>query len=117
MSGRVFAESDAVALLPILEYPDPRLNKVAQPVTQFDAALRSLAADMAQTMYAAPGVGLAATQVDRHIRMIVIDVSETKDQLITFINPQIVWAADEKALCEEGCLSVPGIYDEARFFL
>lgn len=114
MFRRAVFESHAVALLPILEYPDPRLNKVAQPVTQFDAALRSLAADMAQTMYAAPGVGLAATQVDRHIRMIVIDVSETKDQLITFVNPQIVWAADEKALCEEGCLSVPGIYDEVE---
>jgi peptide deformylase len=103
-----------VALLPILEYPDPRLRKVAQPVTQFDARLRKLVADMAQTMYAAPGIGLAATQVDVHERVIVIDVSENKDQLRVFINPEILWASEETALCEEGCLSVPGIYDEVR---
>ncbi len=103
-----------MALLPILEYPDPRLSKVAAPVTVFDAALRQLAADMAETMYAAPGVGLAATQVDQHIRLITIDVSETKDQLITFVNPEIVWASPEKAICEEGCLSVPGIYDDVE---
>jgi peptide deformylase len=100
-----------MAQLSILEYPDPRLSKVAQPVTAFDAKLRQLAADMAETMYAAPGVGLAATQVDQHIRLITIDVSEAKDQLITFVNPEIVWASPEKAICEEGCLSVPGIYD------
>jgi peptide deformylase len=110
-----FSSKDAaVALLPILEFPDPRLNKRAQAVTAFDADLRRLAADMAETMYAAPGVGLAATQVDRHVRLIVIDVSDTKDQLITFVNPQIVWASDEKALCEEGCLSVPGVFDEVE---
>lgn len=103
-----------MAQLPILEYPDPRLSKVAQPVTVFDARLRQLAADMAETMYAAPGVGLAATQVDQHIRLIVIDVSEGKDQLITFVNPEIVWASPEMAVCEEGCLSVPGIYDEVE---
>ena len=103
-----------MALLPILEYPDPRLRKVAQPVTAFDARLRQLVADMAQTMYAAPGIGLAATQVDVHERIIVIDVSENKDQLRVFINPEILWAAEETALCEEGCLSVPGIYDEVR---
>jgi peptide deformylase len=103
-----------VALLPILEYPDQRLRKVAQPVTVFDARLRRLVADMGQTMYAAPGIGLAATQVDVHERIIVIDISENKDHLRVFINPEIVWASDETALCEEGCLSVPGIYDEVR---
>jgi peptide deformylase len=103
-----------VAVLPILEYPDPRLRKVARPVTVFDARLRQLVADMAETMYAAPGIGLAATQVDVHERVIVIDVSETKDQLRVFVNPEIVWASEETALCEEGCLSVPGIYDEVR---
>jgi peptide deformylase len=87
---------------------------VAQPVTAFDARLRQLVADMAQTMYAAPGIGLAATQVDVHERIIVMDVSENKDQLRVFINPEILWAAEETALCEEGCLSVPGIYDEVR---
>ncbi|MCA3216973.1 MAG: peptide deformylase [Burkholderiales bacterium] len=103
-----------MAKLAILEYPDPRLTKVAQPVTVFDAKLRQLAADMAETMYAAPGVGLAATQVDQHIRLIVIDVSEGKDDLVTFVNPEIVWASPEMAVCEEGCLSVPGIYDEVE---
>jgi peptide deformylase len=103
-----------VALLPIIEYPDPRLKKVAQPVTRFDERLRKLAADMAETMYAAPGVGLAATQVDVHERLIVVDVSETKDQLRVLVNPEIVWASEETVVCEEGCLSVPGIYDEVR---
>jgi peptide deformylase len=100
-----------VALLPILEYPDPRLRTVARPVTAFDERLRRLVADMAETMYEAPGVGLAATQVDVHERLIVIDVSESKDELQVFINPEIVWASDEQVECEEGCLSVPGIYD------
>jgi len=103
-----------LAKLIILEYPDPRLRTVAKPVTTFDARLVQLVADMAETMYAAPGVGLAATQVDQHIQLIVIDVSETKDQLRVFINPQIAWAAEETVVCEEGCLSVPGIYDEVR---
>jgi len=103
-----------VALLPILEYPDVRLRKVAQRVTVFDARLRQLVADMGQTMYAAPGIGLAATQVDVHECIIVIDVSENKDQLRVFINPEILWASEETSLCEEGCLSVPGIYDEVR---
>jgi len=100
-----------VALLPILEYPDPRLRTVARPVTAFDERLRRLVADMAETMYDAPGVGLAATQVDVHERLIVIDVSENKDALQIFINPEIVWASDELVECEEGCLSVPGVYD------
>jgi peptide deformylase len=103
-----------LAKLTILEYPDPRLRTEASPVTAFDGALRQLVADMAETMYAAPGIGLAATQVDRHVQLIVVDVSETKDQLRVFINPEVVWASEETALCEEGCLSVPGIYDEVR---
>ena len=103
-----------MALLPILEYPDLRLRKVAQPVTVFDGRLRQLVADMGATMYAAPGIGLAATQVDVHERIIVIDTSENKDDLRVFINPEIVWASDETTLCEEGCLSVPGVYDEVR---
>jgi len=101
-----------LAKLSILEYPDPRLRTVAEPVTTFDGALRQLVADMAETMYAAPGIGLAATQVDRHIRLIVIDISESKDQLHVFANPKIAWASSETAICEEGCLSVPGVYDE-----
>ena len=103
-----------MAKLAILEYPDPRLRAVARPVTEFDANLRRLISDMAETMYAAPGIGLAATQVDQHIRLLVVDVSETKDQLRVFVNPVILWASDETALCEEGCLSVPGVYDEVR---
>lgn len=100
-----------VALLPILEYPDPRLRTVARPVTAFDDRLRRLVADMAETMYDAPGVGLAATQVDVHERLIVIDVSESKDQLLVLANPEILWASEETVECEEGCLSVPGVYD------
>ena len=99
-----------MALLPILIHPDPRLQKRAAPVAQVDAAIRQLVADMAQTMYDAPGVGLAATQVDVHLQVIVIDVSEDKSQLQAFINPQIL---EREGECEgeEGCLSVPGIYD------
>ena len=100
-----------VAFLEILEYPDPRLRTVARPVARFDDRLRQLINDLAQTMYAAPGVGLAATQVDVHERLLVLDISETKDQLLVLINPEIVWASDEQVECEEGCLSVPGIYD------
>jgi peptide deformylase len=103
-----------MALLPIIEYPDPRLYKAARPVTAFDARLRELVSNMAETMYAAPGIGLAATQVDVHQCVVVLDISETKDQLKVFVNPEIVWASEETALCEEGCLSVPGIYDEVR---
>jgi peptide deformylase len=103
-----------MARLPIIEYPDPRLKTVAATVTSFDDRLRKLVADLAETMYAAPGVGLAATQVDVHQRIIVIDVSEAKDRLQVFINPEIVARSDERRLCEEGCLSVPGIYDEVE---
>jgi peptide deformylase len=100
-----------MALLNILRYPDPRLHKVAAPVTQFDARLEQLAKDMAETMYDAPGVGLAATQVDVHERLVVIDVSEDKSGLTVFCNPELIWASEEKLVYEEGCLSVPGIYD------
>ena len=103
-------KSGFMALLPILRYPDPRLHKKAAPVTQVDARVRQLAADMAETMYAAPGIGLAAPQVDQHVRLIVIDTSEDKSQLQTFINPELLEISGE---CEgeEGCLSVPGIYE------
>lgn len=100
-----------MTLLDIIEYPDPRLKTVARLVTRFDDPLRRLADNMAHTMYAAPGVGLAATQVDVHERLLVVDVSETKDQLHVLVNPEIVWASEEQVECEEGCLSVPGIYD------
>ncbi len=103
-----------MSLLPILRYPDPRLHKVAKPVTVFDARLKKLVADMAQTMYDAPGIGLAATQVDVHEQVIVIDTTETRTDLRVFINPEIVWASPEKKLCQEGCLSVPGVYDEVE---
>jgi len=100
-----------MSLLPILRYPDSRLHKVAKPVTQFDARIKKLVEDMAETMYDAPGIGLAATQVDVHEQVIVIDISENRSELRTFINPEILWASEEKQLYDEGCLSVPGIYD------
>lgn len=100
-----------MSLLPILRYPDPRLHKVAKPVTVFDSRLKKLVADMADTMYDAPGVGLAASQVDVHEQLVVIDTSETHDDLRVFINPEITWASPEKQVYDEGCLSVPGIYD------
>ena len=97
--------------LTILRYPDPRLHTVAKPVAQVDARLRQLADDMFETMYEAQGIGLAATQVDVHERFIVVDVSENRDQPIVLINPDIVWASEETRVGDEGCLSVPGIYD------
>lgn len=105
---------NAMASLNILHYPDKRLHKVAQPVDKVDDRIRKLVADMAETMYAAPGIGLAATQVDVHERVIVIDISEEKNDLRAFINPEIVWSSDAKQVYEEGCLSVPGIYDEVE---
>ena len=99
-----------MALLNILRYPDARLHKLAAPVTVFDQSLKRLVADMAETMYAAPGIGLAATQVDVHKQLIVIDVSERRDSLVVLINPEIVDASGVSDI-EEGCLSVPGIYD------
>jgi peptide deformylase len=101
-----------MALLPILRFPDPRLFKTAQPVQAVDERIRQLARDMAQTMYAAPGVGLAATQVDVHERVVVMDVSEDHNELRVLINPEIIWRSDELQTHEEGCLSVPGVYDE-----
>jgi peptide deformylase len=103
-----------MALLPILKYPDKRLHKVAKPVQQVDDRIRDLVRDMAETMYAAPGIGLAATQVDVHERVVVIDVSEEGDDLHVLINPEILWKSDETQVYEEGCLSVPGIYDEVK---
>jgi peptide deformylase len=103
-----------MAVLPILRYPDPRLHTVAKPVTVFDQRIRELVRDMAETMYAAPGVGLAATQVDVHLRVIVVDVSDAKDQLQVFVNPEIVGASGDRKVYEEGCLSVPGIYEEVE---
>lgn len=103
-----------MALLPILHYPDPRLHKVAKPVTEVDDRVRQLVHDMAETMYAAPGIGLAATQVNVHERVVVIDVSETSDQLLALINPEIVWRSTDRIVYEEGCLSVPGIYDKVE---
>ena len=100
-----------MSLLTILRYPDVRLHKRAKAVTVFDERLAILIADMAETMYEAPGVGLAATQVDVHEQLIVIDVSDSRDQLLTLINPEIVWASQERQLYDEGCLSVPGIFD------
>jgi peptide deformylase len=96
--------------LAILEYPDPRLRKVAAPVAAVTPDIQKLVRDMAETMYAAPGIGLAATQVDVHKRVIVIDISENRDRLHVFINPEIVWSEGE-AECEEGCLSVPGYFE------
>lgn len=102
-----------MALLPILRYPDPRLHKIAAPVSRVDAKITKLINDMAETMYAAPGIGLAATQVDVHLQIIVIDVSETHDQLQVFINPRLI-RSDGDTEYEEGCLSVPGIYEKVR---
>lgn len=100
-----------MAILPILCYPDPRLHKVAQPVQAVDARIQSLVSDMLATMYDAQGIGLAATQVDVHERVVVIDTSEERNQALVLINPEIVWASAEKVVGDEGCLSVPGIYD------
>ena len=100
-----------MALLPILCFPDPKLHTVAKPVQQVDARIKAPIADMLETMYEAKGIGLAATQVDVHERLIVIDVSEERDEALVLINPQTVWTSPEMHLNEEGCLSVPGVYD------
>lgn len=102
-----------MSILRILQYPDPRLHTVAKPVTVVDDEVRKLVADMAETMYAAPGVGLAATQVDVHRQVIVIDISETRDKLLTLINPEILARSGVSDL-EEGCLSVPGIFEKVK---
>jgi peptide deformylase len=102
-----------MALLPILHYPDPRLHKIASPVAAVDDRIRKLVRDMGETMYAAPGIGLAASQVDVHERVIVIDISDARDDLQAFINPEILESRGG-AETEEGCLSVPGVYDKVR---
>jgi peptide deformylase len=102
-----------MALLPILRFPDVRLKKVAVPVVKIDDTIKKLVADMAETMYEAPGIGLAATQVDVHKQIVVIDTSEEKNDLRVFINPRIE-QVDGSQLGEEGCLSVPGIYDKVE---
>src|SRR6185436_18143060 len=103
-----------MAKLHILRYPDPRLHTVAKPVAAVDARIRQLVDDMLETMYAADGVGLAATQVDVHERVIVIDTSEQRDQPLVLINPELVWHSQERVFNEEGCLSVPAIYDKVE---
>ena len=100
-----------MAVLPILCYPDARLHTVAKPVAAVDARIRALVADMLETMYDANGIGLAATQVDVHERLVVIDISEERNAPLVLINPEIVWASPEKQISDEGCLSVPGVYD------
>jgi peptide deformylase len=105
-----------MALLPILCFPDPKLHKVARPVDAVDARIKTLIADMLETMYDAKGIGLAATQVDAHERLIVIDISEEHDEPLVLINPEVVWTSAETHLNEEGCLSVPGVYDGVTRF-
>jgi peptide deformylase len=103
-----------MAIRTILRYPDPRLQQVAAPVERVDDSIRELVGDMAQTMYEAPGIGLAATQVDVHLRIIVIDLSEKRDALQVFINPEILNTGGEVTVHEEGCLSVPGIFENVE---
>jgi len=105
-----------MSLLPILQYPDPRLHTVAQPVRAFDELLRQLAADMLETMYDSGGIGLAATQVDVHERLIVMDISEERNEPLVVVNPEIIWTSEARKLNEEGCLSVPGVYDRVERF-
>ena len=100
-----------MALLPILCYPDPRLHKVAKPVQAVDARIHAQIDDKVETMYEAGGIGLAASQIDVHERLVVIDTSEERNQPMVLINPEITWMNDERVKGEEGCLSVPGIYD------
>jgi len=101
-------------VLEILHYPDPRLHKIAKPVAAVDDRIKKIVNDMAQTMYEAPGIGLAATKVDIHERIIVIDTSEERNQLMVFINPELIWASPEKKSWREGCLSVPEFFDEVE---
>jgi peptide deformylase len=102
-----------MAILQIIQYPDERLHRVAKKIETITGSTRKLISDMAETMYAAPGIGLAATQVDMHQQLIVIDVSETHDDLLVLINPELI-ASSGESKCEEGCLSVPGIYDKVE---
>jgi peptide deformylase len=100
-----------MAVLPLLYYPDPKLHTVAKPVQAVDARIKELIGDMLETMYDANGIGLAATQVDVHERLIVIDLSEHRNSSLVLINPELIWASSDKQVSDEGCLSVPGIYD------
>ena len=104
----------SMSKLTILKYPDERLHKVARPVAEVDVRIRTLVDDMLETMYAAQGIGLAATQVDVHERVIVIDVSEERDSPLVLINPELVARSDELVMGEEGCLSVPAVYDKVQ---
>ncbi|MBP2279631.1 peptide deformylase [Psychrobacter sp. PL19] len=103
-----------MALLPILNYPDPRLRTIATPVKEITAEIKTLITNMIETMYDAQGIGLAASQVDRHIQLIVMDLSEDKDEPMVFINPKITPLVEEKQPYEEGCLSVPDVYDKVQ---
>ena len=103
-----------MAVLPILSYPDPRLRTIAAPVKEVDAEIKTLISDMIETMYAADGIGLAASQVDRHIQLIVMDLSENRDPPMVFINPKVTPLVEEKQPYEEGCLSVPDVYDKVE---
>ncbi len=114
MCERQALRPSIMAKLDILTYPDPRLHTVAKPVAVVDDRIRKLVEDMAETMYEAPGIGLAATQVDVHEQVVVIDISETRDALQVFINPEIVWSSDTRKVAEEGCLSVPEVYDRVE---
>jgi peptide deformylase len=107
-------DNSYMALLNVLCYPDPRLHQVAKPVVRVDARIKKIVADMADTMYEAPGVGLAATQVDIHERIVIIDISDEQNDLKVFINPEIIWSSPEKKSWREGCLSVPDFYDEVE---
>ena len=100
--------------LTILRFPDPKLHTIAKPVPAVNASVQTLVGDMLETMYAAEGIGLAATQVDRHERVLVLDISEARDTPLVLINPEIVWASPDKKINNEGCLSVPGIYDDVE---
>jgi len=104
-------DNKAMPKLDILRYPDPKLTTVAKPVKEIDARIKTLVADMLETMYDANGIGLAATQIDVHERVVVIDTSEERDEPMVLINPEITWMNDERVKGDEGCLSVPGIYD------
>jgi peptide deformylase len=110
-TGGFFRRFYFMALLPILYFPDPKLHTVAKPVQAVDARIKELVGDMLETMYEADGIGLAATQVDVHERVVVIDVSEQRNQPLVLVNPEITWASPETQVSDEGCLSVPGIYD------
>ena len=114
LPARPATTPDAMARLTILRYPDPRLHTVAKPVAVVDERIRRLVDDMLETMYEAEGVGLAATQVDVHERLIVMDTSERRDHPIVLINPELTWHSEEMRLAEEGCLSVPTIYDKVE---